>query len=212
MATNKFRVFGQNASVSNIFPTNNTDATSDYYKLFYGGIKPNELAKAQDVMTPLRELTIFSVGFFNWLASQYTPDVEFKDAEIGNTEAQTNTNLTAMLTLIQTALTTVITNNINAKEPVIEKNNSDKKGFLKYSGSAWTWDSSTYQAVNQLLTDLINQYQASGNLNNKGIMYKASGSTNAKFTDKPFVYFVSETQDANSNYVCNLATFDYPNN
>lgn len=209
MASNKFQVYGQVPAGSNVFPTDST-STSDYSKLFSKGIKPDTVAKSQDVLTPLRELTIFSVAFFNWLIEQgLTGDanIEFKDAVVvdGN-ESQTRTNLTNMLSSVKLALEQAITNKINAKEPIIDRNNSTKKGFLKYSGSVWEWDQTTYQAVNAVLTQIQTFLNTSAN---EGMLYKSSGSATLKATNKQFVYFDSESTDSSGNKILNLKTISY---
>lgn len=236
MATNKFKVYGEEPDVLNVFPTDDT-ASSDYAKLFSEGIKPNTTAKAQDVMTPLRELTIFSVSFFNWLSQTYTfpawnPNVEhpeqstgvmteFKDAEVSATPGVTSTNLIYVLTSIKNALTYAITDKVNSKEGNIVKPSQETvysnlgailRGYLNNGIFEWKWDNTSYQAVHTTLTqiiDLFNQVSAS-----KGFMYKASGNSTVKSTDKQFVYFdsTSEDQDDYGNYILNLYTFNYPNN
>ena len=237
MATNKFKVYGQDPNVSNVFPTDNSP-TSDYMKLFSEGIKPNTTAKAQDVMTPLRELTIFSVAFFNWLAETYsfpawTPNPEhpeqstgvmstFEDAEVSATPGVTEQNLTYVLTSIKNALTEAITNNVNAKENTITKPSQSTvyesvgailRGYLDNNNNfSWKWDDTSYQAVHTTLTQIIDLFNQVSPNNAKGIMYKASGSATVKSTDKAFVYYVNDTQDAYGNYVLNLDTFDYPSN
>lgn len=207
MANNKFKVYGQTPASSNIFPTN-ADENSDYAKLFSEGIKPDTVAKSQDVMTPLRELTIFSVAFFNWLCNQGLVDIsDFKDADVDPSDPEvTEANLEACLLNIQTALEQAITNKINAKEPIIDRDNNTKKGFLKYNGSAWVWDQNTYQVASTVLGNITTYFATN---NKEGLMYKKLSTDTLKTTDKKFVYFVSETQDANNNYILNLATFDY---
>ena len=207
MANNKFKVYGQTPALSNVFPTSE-DENSDYVKLFSEGIKPDTLAKSQDVMTPLRELTIFSVAFFNWLCEQNLVDInDFEDALVDPSDPEvTEANLEACLLNIKTALTQAINNPINSKEPTIDRNNTTKKGFLKYDGSNWVWDQTTYQVASTVLANITTYFADS---TKEGLMYKKLNTNTLKTTNKRFVYFVSETQDANNNYILNLATFDY---
>ena len=210
MANNKFQVYGQKPDVNNVFPTSDS-ASSDYAKLFAQGIEPDTLAKAQDVLTPLRELTIFSVSFFNWLVEQGLDAsiTDFKDAIVDpSDESVTVQNLENCLLNIKNALTQAITNKISSKEPLIP-NKPTPSSFLKYGNGAWSWDANTYQIAYTILTSINSYFTTSAN---KGFMYKKAGDSNLKSTQLPFVYFVSETQDANSNYVLNLATFNYTDN
>lgn len=215
MATNKFQVYGQEPAESNVFPTDN-NSSSDYSKLFSKGIKPDEVAKAQDVLTPLRELTIFSVAFFNWLVEQgLTGDlanVVFEDAEVDSTEdpdnpghTMTEKYLTEKLLQVKTALTQAITNKIGAKEPAITKDNSTNKGILTYSGSAWEWKALSYY---QLASSVLTQIDTFLNGNTTaGIIYK--GTTSAiKSTNKSFVYYDSDSTDSSGNLILNLKTFN----
>ena len=218
MATNKFKVYGQLPASSNIFPTSDED-NSDYKKLFSKGIKPDDVAKAQDVLTPLRELTMFSVAFFNWLAPQLTGDlanVTFEDALIGDNDEETQALLEAKLLQIQSALNQVITSKIDSKEPTITKPSSatsEEGSILRgvYQGGTfkWRWDSETYQKITEVLTKINTYFSTSAN---KGMVYKKDSDNEIKSTDKQFVYFDpndSEDTDDDGNYILNLKTFNY---
>ena len=214
MANNKFKVYGQIPGSSNLFPTSEDD-NSDYIKLYSKGVEPDTLAKSQDVLTPLRELTIFSVSFFNWLIEQGLDStiVDFEDAIVDPTDAEvTADNLADMLANIKNALTQAITNRISAKEDAITKPGSTTSAgkLLRYvkdgNTTGWVWDDTAYQIASNVLSAINTYFTTSAN---EGFIYKKSGVNEVKSTNKPFVYFVSETQDANNNYVLNLATFDY---
>lgn len=219
-ATNKFKVYGQEPAESNVFPTSDS-SSSDYIKLFSKGIKPDTVAKAQDVLTPLRELTIFSVSFFNWLVEQgLTGDlanVVFEDAEVDSTEdpdnpghTMTEKYLTEKLLQVKTALTQAITNKIGAKEPIITRDNSTNKGILTYNGSAWEWKAmSYYQLASAILTQIDTFLGTSAN---KGLLYKSTGNNNLKSSNKQFVYYDSESTDSSGNKILNLKIFDPDSN
>lgn len=216
MATNKFKVYGQTPASTNLFPTEDTEqGSSDYEKLYKIGVEPDTLAKSQDVLTPLRELTIFSVSFFNWLcdSAQGLGNIEFKDAIVDPSDPNvTQQNLEDTLELIRGALTTAITNRINSKEDTITKPDStaSEGKLLRYvnngSTKGWVWDDTTYQTASSVLSAIHTYFTTSAN---QGFIYKKNGVNEVKSANKSFVYFVSETQDANNNYILNLATFDY---
>lgn len=213
---NNFKVYGQiPQSNTDIFPTDTTlNPNQNYVDLFREGIHPGEVARSQDVMTPLRELTIFSVAFFNWLGQQglseegETAISEFKDAELGADATETQNNLNAALTNIYNALTQGITNKINSKEPTISSKPS-LLSFLKWNGTQWVWDSNSYQTVTDVLTAINNFFN---NVANEGLLYKQSNSQVVKTTNKKFVYFdpsSSESSDSSGNKILNLFAFEY---
>ena len=201
---NKFKVYGQIPSVDNVFDPDSEEYTSLYNK----GIVPNSLARSQDVLTPLRETTVVAVALLNWLANHNFSDiVDFEDPEVFSDTKITETKLKEMLENIQDALEQAIDDQVASKEPVIEKNNTTKKGFLKYNGADWYWDQSSYQTSATILSSITSFYGLSSN---KGFMYKSSGSSSLKNTgNKQFVYFDSEESDSNGNLILNLKTFNY---
>ncbi len=215
---NYFKVYGKTTDPDNIFPTSNevdpqTSGQEAYDDLFRSGIAPGQVAKSQDVMTPLRETTIFSVAFLNWLGSKISNESNinpFQDAEVTGNEATDEANLNAVLTNIANALDLVISGGINAKEDTITKPTNNGTYCLKgvkSSGSfRWEWDNTAYQLASTILTDLVTKYNTSAN---QGLAYKKSNSSDVKLANKQFVYFDSESQDSSGNYILNLKTFNF---
>lgn len=199
---NKFQVFGQVPDSDEILPTGG----EAYNEKFGKGLEANTLAKSQDVLTPLRELTIFSVAFLDWLGDKTLVDVgDFKDPDIDQNPETTRTNLKNAIANLQKALVQAIDNRIDSKEPIINK----QTGFLKSDGTNWFWDANTYQLAYAILTSINNYY---ANNNNEGLMYKSKNDNTLKSTDKEFIYFDSDETTAEGNHILNLKSFKYSSN
>ena len=206
---NKFKVYGQIPAEDNIYPNDD-----EKYDALYGeGIKPDTLAKAQDVLTPFRELTVFSVSFFNWLQTQVGEGVtEFKNPEVDDSDpTATQTNLDNMIANIVEALNQAISNKIGSKESELPRPSTNGTYFLKgvKSSGGFRWDitdNATYQLASTILTDLVSKYTASAN---QGFQYKSANFSTVKLANKNFIYFDSEEPDTSGNYILNLKSFNF---
>lgn len=176
MATNNFTVFGTQADSSTIYNTGSEGRTA----LFTAGLKKNTSARAEDVLTPLREVSLVTVSVLDWIK-----EVSSSDFETPKNEEE----ISEFIDQVKNSLTAKINSLISNKQDKI----GTGTGFLKMSGSSWTWDNSSYQTINSKLTQLIN-------INTAGLVsYSTDGSY--KITSNKYMYLDESKSDPDNGLI-----------
>lgn len=176
MATNNFTVFGTNADSSTIYNTGTGSRTS----LFTSGLRKNTSAKAEDVLTPLRETSLVTVAILDWVKDEATKDFDTPD----------NNSITNFIENVKNALTSKINTFISNKQDKI----TPGTGFLTMKNNNWTWDEATYQTTNDKLSQLIN-------INTTGLVTYNNSSNSYEITTNKYMYLDEASSDVNNGII-----------